>query len=263
MIRIWYFLQYLIKSFHLHGIHSPFVFKLVNDVFRTKLKYYAYDEIESIRAKLLLTEKKIQIRDFGAGKGGTYQKSIKEVCQRSTQKADFAQIIHRLVIEHKPKRILEFGTSLGISTAYLAKAAPAAKIISLEGAEELAKIADINLKKLAIHNVKLSVGPFSDTAQDALKELNNIDLVYFDGNHSYAPTLSYFHQCLDFKNEASVFIFDDIYWSSEMKKAWKEIIAHPEVALSIDLFQIGIVYFDKSLSPGKYSVYHSANLNLF
>ena len=46
-------------------------------------------------------------------------------------------------------------------------------------------------------------------------------------------------------NEDSIFIFDDIHWSKEMDQAWNEIKNSPDVTLTIDLFFIGIVFFNK------------------
>ncbi|HEX8547054.1 MAG TPA: class I SAM-dependent methyltransferase, partial [Cytophagaceae bacterium] len=76
--------------------------------------------------------------------------------------------------------------------------------------------------------------------------LEKLDMVFFDANHKYDPTLNYFNLCLQKVHEESIFIFDDIYWSKEMTKAWKEIIAHPSVILSIDLFHFGLVFFRKN-----------------
>ena len=87
------------------------------------------------------------------------------------------------------------------------------------------------------------VGNFDQTLSLALKKLNNIDCVFFDGNHKKEPTLKYFHESLSYINTNSFFIFDDIHWSKEMEKAWGEIKTHKQVTLSIDLFQIGIVFF--------------------
>ena len=255
------FLSYLLRSFHLHGIHSPFVFKLTNEVLRDKSAYYAYEEIEAIRSKLLLTHKKINVQDFGEGKHKTQERSISRICRNSSQRKAFAEIIHRLAINSKAEHILELGTSLGITTAYLAKARPQAKIISIEGAPELSKIADINLKKLDIHNVKLINDQFENSLDNALKELGKIDLVYFDGNHEYEATLNYFESCLKYADEQSLFIFDDIHWSAGMQKAWNEIKDHPKVQCSIDLFQIGLIYFDTTLTKQHISVYHSANFS--
>ncbi|PJC61367.1 MAG: SAM-dependent methyltransferase, partial [Flavobacteriales bacterium CG_4_9_14_0_2_um_filter_32_27] len=72
--------------------------------------------------------------------------------------------------------------------------------------------------------------------------------VFFDGNHTKNATLTYFNWCLEKANEQSVFVFDDIYWSEEMKCAWKEIKAHPKVTTTIDLFFLGIIFFNPDLS---------------
>lgn len=261
LFRFFAFVSYLFRSFHLHGIHSPFAFRLTNEVLRDKSAYYAYDEIEAIRSKLLLTHKKINVEDFGEGKARTSQRSISRICKTASQRKGFAQMIHRLAKEAKTKQILELGTSLGITTSYLAKACPSSQIISIEGSAELHKIADINLKKLGIHNVKLLNDRFESSLETALQELGKVDLVYFDGNHQYDATLKYFESCLEYVHDKSFFILDDIHWSAGMQKAWNEIIKHPRVQCSIDLFQIGLLYFDSSLTKQHLSVYHSANFS--
>ncbi|MEP7128428.1 MAG: SAM-dependent methyltransferase, partial [Chitinophagales bacterium] len=66
--------------------------------------------------------------------------------------------------------------------------------------------------------------------------------------HRKEPTMNYFRQAIEFINDDSIFIFDDIHWSAEMKAAWNSIKAHPQVTLTIDLFFFGIVFFRKQLS---------------
>jgi predicted O-methyltransferase YrrM len=73
--------------------------------------------------------------------------------------------------------------------------------------------------------------------------MQTLDLVFFDGNHRYQPTMNYFNLCLKKANENSVFVFDDIYWSNEMTKAWEEIKNHKDVTVTIDLFSVGLVFF--------------------
>jgi hypothetical protein len=55
--------------------------------------------------------------------------------------------------------------------------------------------------------------------------------------------MNYFKLALEKKNVNSIFVFDDIYWSEGMQKAWTEICAHKDVTLSLDLFYFGIVFF--------------------
>ncbi|MDQ4140835.1 MAG: SAM-dependent methyltransferase, partial [Bacteroidota bacterium] len=59
-------------------------------------------------------------------------------------------------------------------------------------------------------------------------------------------TLRYFDWCREKATESSIFVFDDIYWSKEMQQAWRQICAHPEVMISVDLFYLGLVFFRKN-----------------
>jgi hypothetical protein len=54
--------------------------------------------------------------------------------------------------------------------------------------------------------------------------------------------------------ENSIVVFDDIYWSDGMVLAWNEIKKHPKVTATIDLFQIGIVFFNKNLTKKEYKI---------
>lgn len=256
--KVFSFISYLLRSFHLHGIHSPFVFNLQHDVIRSNERYYAFDEIESIRAKLLLTTKEIEVVDFGAG--STYTKSntrtIQSIAKQASKKPKHAQLLFRIAYHFQPKTILELGTSLGLTTAYLGKACPNAKIITLEGSDSIAKVARVNHNKLNIHNIKLLVGEFSQHLDSAIEDLQTIDFAYVDGNHKKEPTLAYFEKLLLHKNENSIFVFDDIYWSKEMTAAWNEIKKHKAVRQTVDLYEFGLVFFKNDQEREHFTVYH-------
>lgn len=252
------YVKYLLRSFHLHGIHSPFIFQLNEEVLQEKTPYYAFEEIESIRAKLLLTQKNIKVKDLGAG-SKTSKKSdrkISEIAKTALKSPAKAQLLFRLAHCLKPGTILELGTSLGITTAYFAKALPSSSISTIEGAKEVAKVADINFNKLQLKNIHLIVDNFDDALQKELKRTEKAEFVFFDGNHRKEPTLRYFEQCLAYAEEKSVFVFDDIYWSAEMKEAWQEIKKNPKVSLSIDLFDLGLIFFKKGQAKEHFTVYH-------
>jgi len=259
--KIWQayqFAKYLLRSFHLHGIHSPFVYQINESIFKEKIKFYAFDEIESIRAKLLLTQKTIHVNDLGAGShvNKNNERSISEIANSALKAPKKAQLLYRLVHYFKSEQILELGTSFGISTLYLAKANSKGNITTIEGAPEVAKIAAINFKKLNMQNINLIVDNFDSSIEVQLKKMKTVDLVYFDGNHKKIPTLSYFNSALKYSDENSLFIFDDIYWSKEMTEAWNEIKTHPQVSVTIDCFEMGLVFFKKDQAKEHFTVYH-------
>jgi len=242
----------------LHGIHSPFVFNLQKEVFGSKSNFYAFVELESIRAKLLLTKKKIQIEDLGVGSKVSNKKvkSINHIVKHAVKPPKQAKLLFRIVEHFQPNHILELGTSVGLSTAYLAKAAPKAKIISIEGASELVKVANVNLGKLNIQNVQLIHGNFDYHLDTALKDINKVDLLFLDGNHSKEATIRYFEDCLKYADDKSVFILDDIYWSRGMKEAWQYIKNKEEVSLTIDIYHMGFVFFKKDQHKEHFTFYH-------
>jgi predicted O-methyltransferase YrrM len=245
IFRSFEYLKYLITSGTSHGLHSPFAFDLYTNVICDKTPFYSFHKIESIRSKMLLSNEKIAVEDFGTG-GATNRKknlSLHYIASHYVKPAKYGQLLFRLVNHFKPQHILEVGTSLGITTMYLASPNRKSRVVTLEGSEWTAEQARMNFAKAGITNIVLTIGEFSKTLPSAVKEIPNLDFVYFDGNHRKEPTLQYFETCLPYHHENSVFIFDDIYWSKGMKEAWEKIKSHPAVTLTVDLFSIGLVFF--------------------
>ncbi|MCG3165662.1 MAG: hypothetical protein POELPBGB_01430 [Bacteroidia bacterium] len=241
------YLRYLLKARTRHGTHSPFVYNLLEEVIYDTSHFYVFDEIESLREKLLRDERTINIKDYGAGStiNSSPTRKLKDIAGNSAKAQKYGQLMFRLIQKFKPQTLLELGTSLGISTVYQASAAPKSKLITMEGCPETASVAKQNFEKLKLNNVEIVVGNFDETLSSTLNTITKLDYVFFDGNHRKAPTLDYFKQCLTKINNDSVFIFDDIHWSNEMEEAWEEIKANPSVTVTIDLFFVGLVFFRK------------------
>jgi predicted O-methyltransferase YrrM len=252
------YLNYQLKSFRLHGVHSPFVFNLYQNVILHSGSFYAYKPIENLRAKLKSNHTKINVTDLGAGSktGANYQRKISHLAKVSAKPAKYAQLLFRLVNYFQPAEILELGTSLGLTTAYLAAAYQKGKVYTFEGCPNIARHAENNFKNLHLKNIKLIPGNLDQTLPEFIDKAGKISFVYFDGNHQYEPTMRYFQKCLEKHYEESVFVFDDIYWSAEMEKAWQEICRHPAVTLSVDLFQIGIIFFRKQQPKQHFTLWY-------
>jgi predicted O-methyltransferase YrrM len=242
-----YYLRYRLTATNTHGVHSPFVFDLLNTVVYNKVEYYSFSEIEALRLQLLQNQTSLTCIDLGAGSRTSTgsARSIMHITRYAAKPAKYAQLLFRLVNHFQPGHILELGTSMGISTCYMAKANNQAMVTTIEGCPEIAQAAEQNFRKLDIKNIRQVIGNFDDVLPEVLKQTPKTDFVFFDGNHRKEATLNYFSQCLNKADEQSVFVFDDIYWSPQMKEAWDEIKNHPRVTVTIDLFFIGIVFFRK------------------
>ena len=228
-----------------HGIHSPFVFDFVVNVLNDDRHFYHYDAIESIREKLLSNTSTLEIEDFGAGSAidSKKKRSIASIARNAAKSQRLCQLLFRIVHYYKPKIILELGTSLGISSAYMACAAPEATVITIEGASSVADTAKENHESLQLHNVKIITGKFDQVLPEVLQHLESVDLAFIDGNHRFEPTRDYFEQLLSRATPESILIFDDIHWSKEMEDVWNLIKHHTSVSATIDLFFIGMVFF--------------------
>ncbi len=228
-----------------HGVHSPFVFDLITKVLNDDRQYYCYANIEKLRRQLKKDHTLLTIEDFGAGSrvASHHQRKVSSIAQSSLKPAKFGQLFFRMVNYYQPRNIVELGTSLGITTAYMASARPGATVVTMEGAKQVASIAKNNFGVLGLTNIQVVEGNFDDTLPQVLQNIPFVDLAFVDGNHRKQPTLQYFKQLSDKANENSIFIFDDIHWSEEMEEAWAAIKADERITLTIDLFFIGLVFF--------------------
>jgi predicted O-methyltransferase YrrM len=254
-------LKFYFKAKTRHDIHSPFLHNFVQNVLENNRQYYTFFIVEGLRKKLLNNHSKLNITDYGAGSmiDNSSNRTISQLAKNAAISSRLGQTLFNIVRISKPRSILELGTSLGISTLYQAGAAPLAKFITIEGCPETARVAANNLRNLGMNTIEVKTGSFEAKLPESLQQLKSLDLLYIDGDHKKNRTLSYYNTCLPYANDYSVFIIADIHWSSEMEQVWETIKGHPEVSISIDLFDFGVLLFRKEnqkkidLSIVKYS----------
>ena len=239
------YLKHRLKSKSSLYLHSPFVFQFYNEVIKGK-PLESDIKINNYKKTLLEDNKSIEIQDFGAGSKvlSNSSRKIKDIARHNSKDIKQGSFMSRLVRFLKPNTILEYGTSLGISSLYMGSALNSnAQLISMEGDPQLSEIAQNGCDLFNLKNIQLLNGEFDTCFPEVLQKTNSLDLVYFDGNHLKEPTLKYFQDCINLANEDSAFVFDDIRWTADMLSAWNIIKAHPKVSLSIDLFDMGIIFF--------------------
>ena len=231
-----------------HGVHSPFVFDFISQVLTNKKHYYAYDSVETLRAKLKLDKSLIAVDDMGAGSAvaTSNQRSIASIARQAAKPPKYGQLLFRMANHYRPSTIVELGTSLGISGAYLALGNQQANVVTMEGSVAIAEKALRNFSDLNLTNIRLVQGNFDNVLGKVLEALGEVDMAFIDGNHRKEPTLTYFNQLLKVITNESVIVFDDIHWSSEMEEAWSLIKENSAVMLTIDLFFVGLVFFNPS-----------------
>lgn len=241
----WRYLRYYWRAHTCYDVHSPFVSSFLEQTLDDRRRFYIFDDITSIREKLALNDDPVDVVDHGAGSqlGNRPQTTVRRIAHYSAITPMAGQLLFRIVRFLHPDRMLELGTSLGISALYQMAAHREAEMVTIEGNPAVAALAQKNIKEAGTSNVEVKASTFSEALPRLIKQEQKFDFFHFDGDHRYQPTRDYFEQCLALAHDNSAICIGDIYWSAEMAKVWKELRAHPKVRLSIDLFHFGLLFF--------------------
>lgn len=252
------YLEYSLFSSHSkgHGIHSPFVFNLINSVFRNKTSGDIVFRIEKIRKSMLSDKRIIEVNDMGAGSAlmkGKHRR-ISDIAKYSSVPKKYGLLLSGLSSQYGKENIVELGTSLGISTLYLASGSGNARVHSFEGCSETSRVALSNFAEAGIGNIK----QYNISFDEGLGRMDSAGisagLIFIDGDHSRDSTLRYYDKAMNITDEDSVVIVDDIHINREMSEAWESIKGDGRVTCSIDINRMGLLFFRKGLTRRNYVI---------
>ena len=237
------YLNFLLNSKNQHGVHSPFVYKLVTQCFYDKSPRKAYKTWKLAKLELLNDKTLISVEDFGAGSRvfKTNQRAVNQIAKNVGITQKRAQLLNRICSYLKIENALELGTSLGLGSLAMTLNNHV-KLDTVEACPNTLKRAEILFKNF---NFTSQISTHKSNFNQLIKSLSptkTYDLIYIDGHHNYEATWHYFNQLKPHAHDQTIFIFDDIHWSKEMTKAWQDISNSPEIHVSIDTFYWGICF---------------------
>ncbi len=241
--RVGQYVKHLSKAKNRHGTHSPFVYELLDRVVYDRTVHQEYAIVENIRRQLLARGDVIAVTDLGAGStvNSSGKRKVADIARNSAKAGKWGKLLFRLSKHFRPETMIELGTSLGIGSLYQSLGNPQGKLTTFEGCPNTAAIAQQQFQQANI-NSDIIEGNFDDMLPAYLSSIEKLDWAFIDGNHRKEPTICYFGQCLEKCHSDSILLFDDIYWSRGMAEAWGNIRQHPRVTVTLDLFQLGIVF---------------------
>ncbi|HEX2922026.1 MAG TPA: class I SAM-dependent methyltransferase [Bacteroidales bacterium] len=257
IFKIFNYLQYILFSGHRkgHGIHSPFIFQVVSELFRNKIDSDIVCIIENARKKLLSDKRTIKVNDLGAGQFRKKKlRKVSDIVKNSAISQKYGILLSNFASSFGENGVVELGTSLGISTMYLALSNKKSQVYSIEGCPLCASIAANSFMQANITNIELITGSFDDSVSKILERGVKPGLVFIDGDHRKESVERYFNIFLKSADNETVFIFDDIHDSAEMNDAWHTIINNEHVTATIDLHRMGIVFLKKGITKKSYIV---------
>lgn len=249
------FLQYWLLAVNEHALHPPFAYTLYTKVVKQdNLEEEAFQKIEVLRKQLRQDHTVLNLKELGAGSGvrNRSYRTVADIARHSLTTPRFSRLLFRLIRHLKALYVIELGTSIGLNSLYLSTAAVNGQLFTFEGCPQTAATASRIFKQWPLQNIHLKEGNIDETLPELLKNIPSVDAAYLDANHTYEATLRYFGLLLPCLHKNSVVIVDDIYWSAAMKKAWQEIRQHPQVSLSIDLYDAGLLFFRPGLQKAHY-----------
>jgi predicted O-methyltransferase YrrM len=244
MERWWQIIQFYWQAQTARQLHAPLAFRFATEVLESSALPFEEAPIQQLRQQLEACDDVVEVTDFGAGSSVHRRpvRRIKDLARSSAGSRQVAARLARCIQEFEVKNVLELGTSLGLTSAYLGAAATG-KVTTLEGCPNLSALAQKHHHKLGIQNTEVITGPFRETLPAVLTQMDTLELVYFDGDHRGKELLWQYEHCLAKSTPDTIFVIDDIYWSPDMTRAWEALCQRPEVRLSLDLFTSGYLFF--------------------
>jgi predicted O-methyltransferase YrrM len=239
-----------------YGVHSPFFFDLINNLRRNKSKLpLVYNNAaETRRRELLKDRSKIWVDDYGTGR--SCYRRVCDIALGSSVSSGYGLLLRYFAAREGEGPIIEFGTSLGISTLYLAEGSRKSTVVTVEGSDSLAQIASSGFRKAGFDNIEMIRGDFDSHMGMILERYPFPDLVFIDGNHRGEALLRYFDSFASIASSQTVIIADDIDYSRSMSKTWDQIRKDKRVTASIDLGRMGLLFFRDESCHRSYSVWY-------
>lgn len=210
----------------------------------------------AVRNAMLTDRREIVITDLGTGGHSGQMRKVSDIAAASSLSQRYGVMLARLVsAELKDEAtdrgiILELGTSLGISSLYMAAAAPCCRLITVEGCKASAEIAAGNFRSSGFADIRVVNDEFSVALRNLQNEGTKIRFAFIDGNHTGEALEEYFNTILEMAGGKFTIVADDIHNSRSMHRGWERIKKDRRVMLSVETLRLGILTGSQSPARG-------------
>lgn len=221
-------------------VHSPWLFSLLQSIQDEGITGYAF---EKKRHALLHDETPVPALDLGAG-SQSKSRTVGEIARSALKRPLHAHAIATLSKHIKSVHVLELGTCLGITTAYLSQSAT--RVTTIEGNPALKTRASLIWDELGIANITSIVGDFDEVIPTLANQ--QFDLIFIDGNHRGDALLRYVDALSPQLSSHGVIVCDDIHWSPDMEDAWIKLTSEKRWSLKVDFYEWGLLTKNPNLA---------------
>jgi predicted O-methyltransferase YrrM len=218
----------------------------------------SFFDADNYRKNLIKSNEQIKIQDFGAGsnKFKSDYRNISDIASVSGTNYAYGLFFHKIVEQFHPSQLLELGTSLGIGTMYFATASKNLNITTIEACNQTYLFTKNNFDSFGIkNNINLINNDFDTVLNSESINDKRFDLIFIDGNHKGEKLLDYYNKIVrQYTMPKNIIIVDDINWSTDMFKAWKQITESDNTKTYLNLFRAGIIFKGYDLPAGNFTI---------
>ena len=231
-------IAYLFKARHRngHGIHSPFLFRLITEVIENKGNFSAWPMLaaaeENVRNTLRMVDTVTFQKLYETGKGS----DCNVIKKLHLLPGKFDRLIFRLVNEFQPRSLSFYGSTFGVTLMAMALADRRIRLVAQVENDHYRSFCRRLTEVYDVENIDLT-GVGNVAASDFVVVQNPLDP---DGCIRVLAQIV--AQPYD-----GVIVLCGIHASAEMEAVWKKYQKEQQVRISLDLFEIGIFICKKGL----------------
>ena len=221
------------------GVHSPFAFNLITQVIGEKeCAYYSYDEIALLLQKLKYNPETVALKKPALSKKK-------------------GELLFRLANEFQFKSILQIGAAQSIPALYLTAYSKNSNCLIVEQNKKEAVLAKNVLKYASVNNIQLRENAYVEFLSNGhFPSLNEIDCFYFYLSDQVNIQEELLQTCLASAKEESVVMIDNIQTNKAMRRLWNQMVEQPTVTVSMDLYDIGLLFLNKKYYKRHYPLFY-------
>jgi predicted O-methyltransferase YrrM len=220
-----------------YGVHSPFTFNLITKVIEERAPFYVFDEIENFRNGLFKN------------------KNTDTKHKIEAQHRNYGALLFRLVNWFKCRNVLQIRSFSGIMSLYLASARNNCTCFALEENVGLTESAERFAELQGLTNLHFFKGDYAENLAKLKKEISAFDLIFINHAGDAEKTAETISLTRTFCNEKTMLVIDGISCNKNMQALWQSLKNDSETRVTIDLYALGLVFFDKKLNKQNYKTY--------
>ncbi len=211
-----------------YGVHSPFAFGYITRTIYAPLPTDVKVQLQELRkGKLGITSRKAQVsssQTMGLGQGKLCI-AESDLPPKRMESGRLRTLIYNMVYRTKPESIIMAGSTTDYSLLYIEHAQPDGHISFIGSGKDL-----------------------------HLQTTGEVGFAYINAADDTEFVRSVFDIIASQATPQTALLINGINASKEMKQLWKEIVCDKHSGITFDLYEAGIVLFDKKITKQDYIV---------